>query len=60
MRTEKAEHLLTHMFPCGHCGASVVTEWSTDGLMPGPYALLGDVLFHEPECVDAYLKDFPK
>lgn len=48
-------------FRCGHCGEPVVTEWATgtrSGLLHGPYALLGEVFFHEPKCVDAFLKDF--
>jgi hypothetical protein len=47
-------------FTCGHCGKPVKTEWIVgeprNGLLRGPYALLGEVFFHEPECVDAYLK----
>lgn len=50
--------LETETFPCGQCGKPVETEWCSDGLLPGPYALLGDVVFHDPECVNEYLKDF--
>lgn len=42
-------------FPCGHCGKMVETEWCSDGLLPGPYTLLGDVVFHDA-CVEDYLK----
>lgn len=50
----------TETFTCGQCGKPVLTYWHPEGkgLLPGSYALLGDVMFHE-ECCDEYLKEFP-
>jgi hypothetical protein len=45
-------------YPCGECGKPVETEWCSDGLLPGPYELLGEVFFHKPDCVDKYLAAF--
>lgn len=45
-------------YTCGECGKPVDTEWCSDGLLPGPYELLGEVFFHKPECVNKYLMKF--
>lgn len=41
-------------FNCGLCGKPIETEWCSDGLLPGPYALLGEVFFCAPDCVNKY------
>jgi hypothetical protein len=50
----------TESFPCGHCGKPVLTHWAMgstrNGLLNGPYALIGDVVFHDT-CAAEYLKD---
>jgi hypothetical protein len=47
-------------YTCGECGKPVETEWCSDGLLPGPYELLGDVFFHKPECSTKYLEVFQR
>ncbi len=47
-------------YTCGECGEPVETEWCSDGLLPGPYELLGDVFFHKPECSTKYLEAFER
>ena len=51
-------HLEFETFECGQCGKPVETEWCSEGLLPGPYELLGEVFFHKPECSEQYLKEF--
>lgn len=45
-------------YPCGECGKPIETEWCSDGLLPGPYALMGEVFFHAPDCAGKYLEAF--
>jgi hypothetical protein len=47
-------------FRCGVCGKPVETEWRSGGLLPGPYALLGDVFFHTAGCADEYIVEFER
>lgn len=44
-------------FTCGECNKPVLTSWFTDGsglLSSDKYILFGEVIFHAPECIDAY------
>jgi hypothetical protein len=48
------------MYRCGVCGGPVETEWCSDGLLPGPYVLLGEVFFHAPGCAGEYMVEFER
>lgn len=40
---------------CGTCRMPLHPYWCDEGLLRGPYVLLGTVLFHE-KCADDYLR----
>lgn len=46
---------------CPYCHKPVTVQWDNGprgGLLPGPYSLVGDLIFHD-ECWDAYVAEHP-